>query len=69
MDSESDVESVETNLDYLPGDVRRGLLLELSKKEESARIFKEIIRDHFHELPENIRNLVKSVQKFFIRQV
>lgn len=57
LDSESDAKSVKTNLDYLPGDV------------ESARIVKEIIRDHFHELPENIRNLVKSVQKFFIRQV
>jgi hypothetical protein len=42
------------NFDTLAEDIRNNLLLALSKKEESAKIVKEIIRDHAHELPKNI---------------
>ena len=49
------------NFSKLSEDMRKNLLLELSKKEKAAEIVKKIIKDHSHILPENIRNLGESI--------
>ena len=49
------------HFDKIPEDVRNRLLFTLAEKDKAAKIVKQIMRDHFYELPENIRNLGESI--------
>jgi hypothetical protein len=49
------------NFEELPEDERNKLILELSKKDRAAKTVKKIIRNNFDKLPDEIRDLGKSL--------